>query len=142
MITLKINGKELQADVPGDMPLLWVLRDYLELTGAKFGCGIGVCGSCTVLADGSPVRSCITPAASLEGKDLIKNERILTCGNCSIVCGPSVEECQNRYSLLTEGGFVVPGPNDEVTVVESYEEAVKMREKYTPIWAQGLMTAN
>lgn len=66
------------------------------------------------------------------GADLMKNERVLTCGQCSLTCGPSVEECQNRYSLLLEGGFVVPGPHNEVTVVDSYEEAVKMREKYTP----------
>jgi hypothetical protein len=66
------------------------------------------------------------------GKDLLKNERVLTCGQCALVCGPSIDECANRYSMLSEGGFVVPGPNDEVTVVESYEEAVKMREKYLP----------
>jgi len=65
------------------------------------------------------------------GRDLIKNERILTCGQCALVCGPTIEECANRYSMLQEGGFVVPGPNDEVTVVDSYEEAVKMREKYS-----------
>ncbi len=66
------------------------------------------------------------------GKSLLKNERVLTCGQCALVCGPTVEECQNRYSLLTEGGYVVPGPGGEVTVVDSYEEAVKMREKYLP----------
>jgi isoquinoline 1-oxidoreductase alpha subunit len=101
MITLKINGKELQADVPGDMPLLWVLRDYLELTGAKFGCGIGVCGSCTVLADGSPVRSCITPAASLEGKDLITVEGV----------GSQNENLVRAWSELNvpQCGFCQPG---------------------------------
>ena len=76
MITLKINGKELQVDVPNEMPVLWALRDYLALTGTKFGCGIGICGSCTILADGSPVRSCITPVSAMEGKDLVTIEGV------------------------------------------------------------------
>lgn len=76
MITLKINGKELQVDVPNEMPVLWALRDYLALTGTKFGCGIGVCGSCTILADGSPVRSCITPVLAMEGKALVTIEGV------------------------------------------------------------------
>jgi ferredoxin len=66
------------------------------------------------------------------GTGLMKNERVLTCGQCALVCGPTIEECSNRYSMLQEGGFVVPGPNDEVTIVETYEEAMKMREKYLP----------
>ena len=76
MISLEINGIEYKAEVPDEMPLLWVLRDYLNLTGSKFGCGIGVCGSCTVLADGSPIRSCITPVSSVTGKQLITVEGI------------------------------------------------------------------
>ena len=67
---------DYQAEVPDEMPVLWVLRDYLELTGSKFGCGIGVCGSCTVLADGSPIRSCVTPVSSVVGKQLITVEGI------------------------------------------------------------------
>ncbi len=76
MINLMINGSEHQVDVPEEMPLLWALRDYLELTGTKFGCGIGVCGSCSVLADGSPIRSCITPVSAVLGKELITVESI------------------------------------------------------------------
>ena len=76
MINLIINGKEQALDVSEDMPLLWVLRDYLQLTGSKFGCGIGVCGSCTVLADGNPIRSCITPASALVGKSLTTIEGV------------------------------------------------------------------
>ena len=74
MMNLIINGKEFKAEVPDEMPLLWVLRDYLNLTGTKFGCGIGVCGSCTVLADGSPIRSCITPVSAFKDKQLITIE--------------------------------------------------------------------
>ena len=74
MINLLINGIEHNAEVPEEMPLLWVLRDYLKLTGTKFGCGIGVCGSCSVLADGSPIRSCITPVSAVTGKSIVTVE--------------------------------------------------------------------
>jgi len=76
MLNLLINGVERQVEVPREMPLLWVLRDYLELTGTKFGCGIGVCGSCSVLADGSPIRSCITPVSAVLGKSLVTIEGV------------------------------------------------------------------
>ncbi|MGA9269229.1 MAG: (2Fe-2S)-binding protein [Lutimonas sp.] len=76
MINLLINGAEHELEVPEEMPLLWVLRDYLEFTGTKFGCGIGVCGSCSVLADGSPIRSCITPVSAVLGKSLVTIEGV------------------------------------------------------------------
>jgi isoquinoline 1-oxidoreductase alpha subunit len=65
---LQINGAAVQADVEPDMPLLWVLRDVLNLTGTKFGCGVAACGACTVRVDGLAVRSCVTPVSSLAGK--------------------------------------------------------------------------
>ena len=63
--TLRINGEERSVDVPADMPLLWVLRDVIGLTGTKFGCGIAQCGSCTVHLDGKPVRSCVLPVSAV-----------------------------------------------------------------------------
>ena len=63
--TLKINGATREVDVDGDIPLLWVLRDVLGMTGTKFGCGQGLCGACTVHLDGQPVRSCQTPVESV-----------------------------------------------------------------------------
>ncbi len=65
---LQINGKTLQVDADPAMPLLWVLRDLLNMTGTKFGCGVAACGACTVRVDGQAVRSCVTPASTLIGK--------------------------------------------------------------------------
>ena len=65
MVTLQMNGKTRQADVPPDTPLLWTLRDVLGLTGTKYGCGMALCGACTVHVDGQPVRSCITPISAV-----------------------------------------------------------------------------
>jgi len=65
MIKLTVNGKEHEVDVAPDTPLLWVLRDYVGLTGTKFGCGQSLCGACTVHIDGQPVRSCVTPVSAV-----------------------------------------------------------------------------
>ncbi len=70
MITLNINGKEQQLDVEDDMPILWALRDVLHLTGTKFGCGMSLCGACTVHLDGQAIRSCITPVSAAAGKKI------------------------------------------------------------------------
>ena len=67
-VTFTVNGTPRTVDVPADMPLLWVLRDVLDLKGSKFGCGIGQCGACTVHLNGAPVRSCQMPAAALQGQ--------------------------------------------------------------------------
>ena len=76
MITLRINGQEYDLDVPQDMPLLWVLRDIVGLTGTKFGCGVALCGACTVHLDGRAIRSCITPASHAAGKSVTTVEAI------------------------------------------------------------------
>lgn len=76
MIKLTVNGDPHSIDVDPSMPLLWVLRDVLHLTGTKYGCGIAVCGSCAVLVDGAPVRSCITPISRVQGKSITTIEKI------------------------------------------------------------------
>ena len=65
---LRVNGEDHEIDVAGDMPLLWVLRDELHITGPKYGCGIAMCGACTVHVDGQPVRACVLPAAAVQGE--------------------------------------------------------------------------
>jgi nicotinate dehydrogenase subunit A len=70
MMTLKVNGKDHQIDADPDTPLLYVLRDNLELNAAKFGCGLGQCGACTVIVDGKAVLSCVTPLVLLNGKQV------------------------------------------------------------------------
>jgi isoquinoline 1-oxidoreductase alpha subunit len=76
MITLNVNGKSVQADAEPETPLLWVLRDSLQMTGTKFGCGMQLCGACTVHLDGKPVRSCGTPVSAAVGKEVTTIEAI------------------------------------------------------------------
>jgi isoquinoline 1-oxidoreductase alpha subunit len=74
--TLKVNGSTYSADVEPDMPLLWVLRDVLGLTGTKFGCGIAQCGACTVHIDGKPLRSCLLPISAVRDRDVVTIEGV------------------------------------------------------------------
>ena len=76
MVILRINDQEHELDVSADMPLLWALRDVVGLTGTKFGCGVALCGACTVHLDGRPIRSCITPVANVVGKAVTTIEAI------------------------------------------------------------------
>lgn len=68
MIHMSVNGKSVSINADADMPLLWALREQLQLTGTKFGCGMGLCGACTVHLDGEPVRSCVMPLSAVRGK--------------------------------------------------------------------------
>jgi isoquinoline 1-oxidoreductase subunit alpha len=77
---LNVNGTEREVDAPADMPLLWVLRDLMGLTGTKFGCGIAQCGACTVHIDGAPLRACITPVAAVAGKKITTIEGLSADG--------------------------------------------------------------
>lgn len=74
MIALTVNGTARQLDADPDMPLLWALRDLLDLTGTKYGCGIAVCGACTVHVDGVPTRACVTPLAAVAGRTVVTIE--------------------------------------------------------------------
>ena len=76
MVVLRVNGQDLQVDVPEDMPLLWVLRDVVGLTGTKFGCGIAQCGACTVHLDGKPARSCVLPISAVGNRQVTTVEAV------------------------------------------------------------------
>ena len=85
MIHLSVNGKAVSVDAAPDMPLLWALREELALTGTKFGCGMALCGACTVHLDGKPVRSCSTPLSSAAGKKITTIEGIGDSRVCKAV---------------------------------------------------------
>lgn len=81
LVTFKVNGQSRTVDAPSDMPLLWVLRDVLELKGTKFGCGAAQCGACTVHINGLPERSCVRPIASVAGADVMTIEGLSPDGS-------------------------------------------------------------
>jgi len=102
-VTLVVNGSQHQVDAPPDEPLLYVLRNRLELTGTKYGCGEGQCGACTVLLDGNPVRSCITPASTAAGKKITTIEGL---GN-----GEHLDPVQQAFleAEAFQCGYCTPG---------------------------------
>ena len=93
MISFTLNGRKTEVDVPPEMPLLWVLRDVLQLTGTKFGCGMALCGACTVHLDGAPLRSCLTPVSVVEGKAVTTIE--------GLAPKESPHPCQRAWSELS-----------------------------------------
>ena len=121
MQSFTVNGKEFKLDVEPDMPLLWIIRDLIGYTGTKYGCGIGLCGVCTVHIDGEPIRSCLMPASAAEGKDIVTVEAVSEDKVGRIVQQAWIEEgvaqcgfCQtgqvmSATSLLKTN----PTPNDE-----------------------------
>ncbi len=115
-ITLRINGQDKQVDVPEGMPLLWVLRDRLDLTGTKFGCGIGSCGACTVHLDGVAVRSCQTPAVAAAGKAVTTIEGLSSDGSHPVQQAwieaqvPQCGYCQSGQ-IMSAAALLATNPN-------------------------------
>jgi len=120
MVTLTVNGKSHTMDIDEDMPLLWALRDILQLTGTKYGCGIAQCGACMVHIDGQPALSCITPASAVQGKNITtidglsspvasavqtawQNLNVVQCGYCQS------GQIMSAVALLSK----TPKPTDE-----------------------------
>jgi nicotinate dehydrogenase subunit A len=103
MASFEVNGKAAQVDAEPDTPLLYVLRDDLQLNAAKFGCGLGQCGACTVLVDGAPVFSCITPVAMIEGKKVTTLEGLGTAANPGTLQRAFIEE------QAAQCGYCIPG---------------------------------
>jgi len=98
MRTFTLNSHDVSVDVVDDMPLLWVLRDELGLTGTKYGCGRALCGACTVLVDGTAVRSCVTPVAAVEGKSVSTIETM-----SADAIGRVVQEAWRRLDVVQCG---------------------------------------
>jgi isoquinoline 1-oxidoreductase alpha subunit len=98
MPSLNINGTPTDFDVPDDMPLLWVLRDVAGLTGTKFGCGVALCGACTIHLDGQAVRSCVTPVSAAAGKKIVTIEAV---GNDSV--GARVQSAWRQIDVVQCG---------------------------------------
>ena len=119
-ITLRVNGSERKVNAAPDTPLLWVLRDNLELTGTKFGCGAGLCGACTVHLDGAPVRSCLTQVSQVDGKDVTTIEGLGANGPHAVQQAwiaeqvPQCGYCQSGQ-IMTAVALLAknPQPNDD-----------------------------
>jgi len=122
MIKLNINNKDYEVDESQGMPLLWAIREQCKLTGTKFGCGISQCGACTVHVDGKPTRSCITPAATVEGKKIRTIEGIQPDGNTLHEVQKAWIEIQTPQCGYCQSGQIMsavalleenPSPSDE-----------------------------
>ncbi|KRR00089.1 (2Fe-2S)-binding protein [Bradyrhizobium valentinum] len=103
MMTLKVNGREHQVDADPDTPLLYVLRDDIKLNAAKFGCGLGQCGSCAVIVDGKAILSCITPMVLLEGKQVTTLEGLGSVSEPAPIQRAFIEE------QAAQCGYCIPG---------------------------------
>ena len=129
---LKINGQTVTVDIPSDMPLLWALRDKLNLTGTRYGCGIGVCGSCTVLVNGAPMRSCVMPAISMAGMEITTIEGLDPAGEHPVQKAWNEEDvpqcgyCQSGQ-ILTASALLRQNPNPSDEDIDSAMAGVLCR---------------
>jgi len=119
-LTLNVNGQDRKFDVPAETPLLWVLRDTLSLTGTKYGCGVGLCGACTVHLDGNAVRSCVTPVSAAAGKKILTIEGLASENPHPLQVAwiaedvPQCGYCQSGQ-IMTAAALLAknPSPSDE-----------------------------
>jgi isoquinoline 1-oxidoreductase alpha subunit len=122
-INLRINGEDHALDVPEDMPLLWALRDKLNMTGTKYSCGIGQCGTCTVLVDGEPVKSCRRRAVSMVGKEITTIEGLDPTGQHPVQKAwdeldvPQCGYCQGGQ-VLAAAALLESNPNPDDAAID------------------------
>jgi len=120
---LKINSQDYRADVTADTPLLWVLRDHLQLTGTKFGCGIGQCGACTVHLNGNAIRSCLLPVSAVQSSSITTIEGLSKNGDHPLqeawdeVDVPQCGYCQ-AGQIMTAAAFLKRKPKPTLTEIE------------------------
>ena len=120
-MTLVVNGRERRVDVPSGLPLLYVLREHLQMTGTKYGCGEGQCGACTVLLEGKPVRSCRTPMVLANGKKVTTIEGLAQNGKLHVVQQAFLDQEAFQCGYCTSGMILStvalldsnPQPSDE-----------------------------
>ncbi len=120
-MNLKINGRDREVNVENEMPLLWVLRDELNMTGTKYGCGVSACGACSVLIDGKATRACTLPVSAVTGKEIITIEGVSPHGNLTAVQKawiqhqvPQCGYCQSGQIITAEALLnEIPDPTDD-----------------------------
>ncbi|MDR6955154.1 isoquinoline 1-oxidoreductase alpha subunit [Ancylobacter sp. 3268] len=120
MIDFTVNGRNVSVDVEADTPLLWVIRDAIDLTGTKYGCGIGMCGACTVHVGGRATRSCITPVGDVAGTEITTIEGLDPAGNHPVQQAwrhlrvPQCGYCQSGQ-IMQAAAFLkdIPSPTDD-----------------------------
>ena len=154
--TLRVNGSERKVSVAADTPLLWVLRDTLELAGTKFGCGAGLCGACTVHVEGAAIRSCSTPVSEVAGKSVVTIEGLGANGLHALQSAWIAEEvpqcgyCQTGQ-IMTAAALLAktPNPSDEQITQAmngnlcrcgTYERIRKAIHRAANMMAQGAQT--
>lgn len=131
-VTLSINGVDHAVDLPDDMPLLWALRDILNLTGTKYSCGIGTCGTCTVLLDGVPMRSCVMTATSVAGSEITTIEGLDPEGKHPVQQAwndedvPQCGYCQGGQ-ILTASALLASNPTPGDTDIDNAMSGVMCR---------------
>jgi isoquinoline 1-oxidoreductase alpha subunit len=131
-ITLKINGNDHKLDVPPDMPLLCALRDKLNMVGTKYGCGVGLCGTCTVLVDGEPQKSCRKKAVSMEGREITTIEGLSADGSHPVQKAwhqedvPQCGYCQGGQ-ILTAAALLEENPKPDDAAIDKAMSGVLCR---------------
>ena len=133
MITPNVNGQPVSVDAAPDTPLLWVLRDYLNLTGTKFGCGVALCGACTVHLDGQPIRSCATPVSRASGKRVTTIEGLSTAEADRV--SKAVQNAWNKLDVV-QCGYCQSGQIMAATAL------LRVKKKPTDADIDAAMTGN
>jgi isoquinoline 1-oxidoreductase alpha subunit len=125
VIRFRLNGADTEVDAPADMPLLWVLRDKLGLTGTKYGCGIAQCGACTVQLDGAAVRSCVVPVSAVAARDIRTIEGLAGATTLAAVQQAWIDEqvpqcgyCQSGM-LMTVDALLSQNPEPDDATIDS-----------------------